>query len=69
MQETQEVQFHPWVGKTAWHGNRLQHSCLENPTDRGAWWATVHGVAESQTGLKQLNTHRAGVLPQSRRSL
>ena len=27
------------------HGNPLQYSCLENPTDRGAWWATVHGVA------------------------
>ena len=31
------------------NGNPLQHSCLENPTDRGAWWATVHGVAKSQT--------------------
>ena len=29
------------------HGNPLQYSCLENPTDREAWWATVHGVAES----------------------
>ena len=28
------------------HGNPLQYSCLENPVDRGAWWATVHGVAE-----------------------
>ena len=28
------------------HGNSLQYSCLENPTDRGAWQATVHGVAE-----------------------
>ena len=26
------------------HGNSLQYSCLENPTDRGAWWATVHRV-------------------------
>ena len=33
------------------HGNPLQYSCLENPTDREAWWATVHGVAQSQTGL------------------
>ena len=31
------------------HGNPLQYSCLENPTDRGAWQATVHGVAKSQT--------------------
>ena len=30
------------------NGNPLQYSCLENPTDRGAWWATVHGVAKSQ---------------------
>ena len=32
-------------------GNPLQYSCLGNPMDRGAWWAAVHGVAESQTGL------------------
>ena len=31
------------------HGNPLQYSCLENPTDRGAWQAAVHTVAESQT--------------------
>ena len=30
-------------------GNPLQYLCLENPRDRGAWWATVHGVTESQT--------------------
>ena len=29
------------------NGNPLQYSCLENPVDRGAWWATVHGVTES----------------------
>ena len=39
------------------HGNPLQKSCLENPMDRGAWWATVHGVAKIQTRLKQLSTH------------
>ena len=33
------------------NGNLLQYSCLENPMDRGAWWATVHGVAKSWTGL------------------
>ena len=38
------------------HGNPLQYSCLENPMDRGTWWATVHGVAKSQTRLKQLST-------------
>ena len=34
------------------NGNPLQHSCLGNPTDRGAWRATVHGVAKSWTWLK-----------------
>ena len=45
-----------WVQSLGWeespgggHGNPLQCSCLENPVDRGAWWATVHGVAESHT--------------------
>ena len=36
------------------NGNPLQYSCLENPTDRGAQWATVHGVAKSQTQLRTL---------------
>ena len=31
------------------NGNPLQYSCLENPMDRGAWWAAVCGVAQSQT--------------------
>ena len=31
------------------HGNPFQYSCLENPMDRGAWWAIVHRVAESDT--------------------
>ena len=39
------------------HGNPLQYSCLENPTDRGAWWAISHRVAQSRTRLKQLSTH------------
>ena len=30
----------------------LQYSCMENPIDRGAWWTTVHGVAKSQTRLR-----------------
>ena len=34
------------------NGNPLQCSCLGNPMDRGAWWATVHGVAKNQTRLR-----------------
>ena len=36
-------------------GNSLQYSCLENPLDKGAWWAIVHGVTKSRTRLKQLS--------------
>ena len=32
-----------------WHGRSLQYFCLENPMDRGDWWAAVHKVAQSQT--------------------
>ena len=39
------------------NGNPLQYSCLENPMDRGAWWAAVHGVSQSWTWLKQLSMH------------
>ena len=38
------------------NGKPLQYSCLENPRDRGAWWAAVHRVAQSQTRLKQLSS-------------
>ena len=34
------------------HGNLLWYSCLENPMDRRAWWATVHGVTKSQMLMK-----------------
>ena len=39
------------------HGNPLQCSCLETPMDRGAWWATVHGVAKSWTRLSDQAHH------------
>ena len=39
------------------HGNPLQYFCLENPMDRGAWWAAVCRVAESWAWLKQLSMH------------
>ena len=43
--------FNPWVGKSPGEGNGypFQYSCLENPMDRGAWWAIVHGVTKSWT--------------------
>ena len=50
------------------NGNPLQYSCLENPKDRGAWWATVHGVAEWDTAeqLDDKNQQRiSGVLVRS----
>ena len=45
MQETQEK----WA--EGGHGNPLYYSCLENPMDRGPWWATVYGVEKSLTRL------------------
>ena len=39
------------------HGNPLQYSCLENPMDKGAWWATAHRVTKGQTWLKQLSKY------------
>ena len=45
--------FSPLVGKipAGGNGSPLQYSCLEKPVDRGAWWATVHGVSKSRTRL------------------
>ena len=40
------------------NGNPLQYSCLENPMDRGTWWAMVHSVPKSRAQLKQLSVHR-----------
>jgi len=44
------------------NGNPLQYSCLENPRDRGAWWAAVYGVTQSWTWLKQLSSSSSPVL-------
>ena len=43
----------PWSGRFPGEGKGypLQYSCLKNPMNRGAWWAIVHGVTKSQTGL------------------
>ena len=43
--------FDPSVRKIPWRRRWLQYSCLENPMDRGAWQATVHGVAKSRTRM------------------
>ena len=44
------------------NGNPLQCSCLENPRDRGAWWAAVYGVAQSRTRLKWLSIAQHSIL-------
>ena len=53
---TERLQFHfslSFIGEG--NGNPLQCSCLENPRDRGAWWAAVHGVAKSWTRLSEFS--------------
>ena len=54
--------MHACIGKG--NGNPLQYSCLENPRDRGAWWAAVYGVAQNRTQLKRLSSSssRRGML-------
>ena len=56
--------FDPWVGKILWrrssgggNDNPFQYSCLENPLDRGAWWAIVHGVTEELDRTQRLNNN------------
>ena len=57
--DIRDVGLIPVSGRSPGEGNGtpLQYSCLENPMDRGAWWATVHGVAKSETQLKLLSMH------------
>ena len=53
------VRFLGWESSTGGgHGYPLQYSCLENPKDRGAWWAAVCGVAQSRTWLKRFSSSR-----------
>ena len=53
--DTRDVGSTPGSGRSPGreHGDPLQYTCLENPMDRGAWWATVHRVAKSWTQLEQ----------------
>jgi len=52
--DIRDVALIPGSGRSSGggHGNPLQYSCLEDPTDRGAWCVIVHGVAKSQTQIK-----------------
>ena len=56
--DTKDTDLIPELGRSPGegHANPLQCSCLENPVDRGTWWATVHSVAKSRT---RLGTHTA----------
>ena len=51
--------FNPWSGRSpgGGHGNPVQYSCLENPMDRGAWWATVHRVLKVRHNWSDLAQH------------
>ena len=54
---TEQLHFHFSLSRIGeGNGNPLQCSCLENPRDRGAWWAAIYGVAQSRTRLKQLSS-------------
>ena len=57
VQELQETQVQSLGQKDPLEEGMATHSCLENPMDRGAWQATIHGVSESRTQLKQLSMH------------
>ena len=54
---TEPLHFHFSLSRIGeGNGNAFQYSCLENPRDRGAWWAAIYGVAQSQTRLKRLSS-------------
>ena len=58
---TRDTGLIPGLGRSpgVGNGNLLQYSCLENPMDRGAWQATVHGIVRSRTGLSACMHARA----------
>ena len=61
--DLRDVDSITWSGRSpgGWHGNPLQYSCLENLTDRGTWWVTVHGVTQRLTWPKWLSMHACSV--------
>ena len=54
----------PWLGRSLGeeNGNSLQYSCMENLMDRGAWWATVHGITKGSDKTEWASTHKAIIL-------
>ena len=59
VRESRDVGLIPGIGRSSGGGNSnpLQYSCLENLIDRGAWWATVHGVAKESDTTEQPNNN------------
>ena len=57
-EDIRDVSLVPGLGRSpgGGHGNPLQHACLENSMDRGAWQATVHGVTKNCTRLRDSHT-------------
>ena len=53
---TERLHFHFLLSCIEGNGNPLQCPCLENPRDRGAWWAAVYGVVQSRTRLQRLSS-------------
>ena len=63
---TEQLHFHfslSCIGEG--NGNPLHCSCLENPRDRGAWWAAVYEVAQSRTRLKRLSSNSGSIFTQA----
>ena len=58
------LRFYPWSGRSSGEGNGspLQYCCLENPTDRGAWWATVYGNARELDTTEWWNHYHSSFL-------
>ena len=61
--DTGDLSSIPGLGRSPGegNGNPLQYSCLGNPIDGGAWWASVYGLAQSQTQLKRLSSSSSSI--------
>jgi len=59
VEDLRDVDSIPGLGRSPGegNGNPVQYNFLEDPMDRGSWWATVHRVPKSHTGLKQFSMH------------